>query len=243
MHNASDLNLRRGYEWWLLSEAKKRNPSLLTFGLSWAWPAWVGCPGGDLSSPDCQASPYAFPNQTAAYIVEWVAGAKSAYNVSSASRCKWARAGSSCSVVISALLLRFQLMSSGAGTRRRILRVCASKQREPVSPANLTRSPPPPSPPVQNISSRCAVRSMLQDLSRHAFSATVRWRCRRVYFSSSRAQSPLTCTRCRFQLAMRARHAEQPSACRRGRLRGRPRPGYSPRRCAPRKASLGLRAV
>ena len=84
MHNASDLNLRRGYEWWLLAEAKKRNPSLLTFGLSWAWPAWLGCPGGDLSSPDCQASPYAFPNQTASYIVEWVAGAKSEYNVSSA---------------------------------------------------------------------------------------------------------------------------------------------------------------
>lgn len=54
----------------------------MTFGLAWAWPAWIGCPGGNLSSPDCQASPWAFPNQTAAYVVNWVAGAKAAYNVS-----------------------------------------------------------------------------------------------------------------------------------------------------------------
>ena len=28
MHTSKDLNLNRGYEWWLMSEAKKRNPNV-----------------------------------------------------------------------------------------------------------------------------------------------------------------------------------------------------------------------
>lgn len=32
----------RGYETWLLAEAKKRNPSIITQGLSWGVPGWIG---------------------------------------------------------------------------------------------------------------------------------------------------------------------------------------------------------
>jgi hypothetical protein len=42
MHTRSDLNCNRGYEYWLLEEARRRNPKIVTFGLSWAVPAWVG---------------------------------------------------------------------------------------------------------------------------------------------------------------------------------------------------------
>ena len=42
MHTSKDLNYHRGYEWWLLSEAKKRNPNIKTYGLPWAYPGWVG---------------------------------------------------------------------------------------------------------------------------------------------------------------------------------------------------------
>eukprot|EP01052_Picozoa_sp_SAG31_P002109 SAG31_NODE_71_length_28115_cov_4.128105_9_plen_1065_part_00 len=42
MHYRSDLQCNRGYEYWLLEEARHRNPELLTFGLSWTVPAWVG---------------------------------------------------------------------------------------------------------------------------------------------------------------------------------------------------------
>jgi hypothetical protein len=42
MHSRDDLNCNRGYEWWLLEEAKKRNPDLVTYALSWAVPSWVG---------------------------------------------------------------------------------------------------------------------------------------------------------------------------------------------------------
>eukprot|EP00929_Paragymnodinium_shiwhaense_P033046 TRINITY_DN18221_c0_g1_i3.p1 TRINITY_DN18221_c0_g1~~TRINITY_DN18221_c0_g1_i3.p1 ORF type:complete len:638 (-),score=79.47 TRINITY_DN18221_c0_g1_i3:71-1939(-) len=31
-----------GWEWWLLEEAKKRNPEIVTYGLSWGVPGWVG---------------------------------------------------------------------------------------------------------------------------------------------------------------------------------------------------------
>jgi hypothetical protein len=42
MHSADDLSCNRGYELWLIQEAKARNPSIQTYGLSWAVPAWVG---------------------------------------------------------------------------------------------------------------------------------------------------------------------------------------------------------
>lgn len=42
MHTRHDLNYQRGYEWWLLTEAKKRNPNILTYALSWAVPHWIG---------------------------------------------------------------------------------------------------------------------------------------------------------------------------------------------------------
>ena len=57
MHTADDENYQRGYEWWLMVEAKKvwvqlvwvfvlqsllqRNPNIKLYGLSWAYPAWV----------------------------------------------------------------------------------------------------------------------------------------------------------------------------------------------------------
>ena len=37
-------------EWWLMSEAKKRNPKVRTYVLSWGVPGWVG--NGSYFSPD-----------------------------------------------------------------------------------------------------------------------------------------------------------------------------------------------
>ena len=41
-HFRGDLSCSRGYEVKLISEAKKRNPDVLVYGLSWAVPAFVG---------------------------------------------------------------------------------------------------------------------------------------------------------------------------------------------------------
>src|SRR5450432_2143593 len=42
MHHRNDENYRRGYEWWLMAEAKKRNPALTLDGVAWGCPYWVG---------------------------------------------------------------------------------------------------------------------------------------------------------------------------------------------------------
>eukprot|EP00039_Didymoeca_costata_P021228 m.343840 g.343840 ORF g.343840 m.343840 type:complete len:935 (-) comp23434_c0_seq1:140-2944(-) len=41
MHEKDDINCKRGYEGWLMAEAKKRNPNIKTWGLSWGVPAWI----------------------------------------------------------------------------------------------------------------------------------------------------------------------------------------------------------
>lgn len=32
MHSADDLDYNRGYEWWLMQEAKQRNPDIKLYG-------------------------------------------------------------------------------------------------------------------------------------------------------------------------------------------------------------------
>ena len=40
-HYLGDFNYRRGYIWWIMQEAKKRNPLLTLDGTAWSAPAWV----------------------------------------------------------------------------------------------------------------------------------------------------------------------------------------------------------
>lgn len=42
MRTPSDYDSTRGYEWWLMEEAKKRNPQIVLDVLPWGAPAWVG---------------------------------------------------------------------------------------------------------------------------------------------------------------------------------------------------------
>ncbi|XP_028250515.1 galactocerebrosidase isoform X2 [Parambassis ranga] len=67
MHYENDENYFRGYEWWLMKEAKKRNPNITLIGLPWAFPGWVG---------HGKNWPYDFPDITASYVVNWILGAK-----------------------------------------------------------------------------------------------------------------------------------------------------------------------
>eukprot|EP00937_MAST-01D_sp_MAST-1D-sp2_P000442 g442.t1 len=63
----------RGYEWWLMKEAKKRNPDIRLWALPWAFPGWLDPTGGN--------NPYAAPNATARYVGEWVRGARAQHNL------------------------------------------------------------------------------------------------------------------------------------------------------------------
>ncbi|XP_069806054.1 galactocerebrosidase isoform X1 [Dendropsophus ebraccatus] len=67
MHYPDDQNYFRGYEWWLMKEAKKRNPDIKLVGLPWAFPGWIG---------NGKNWPYDFPDVTAYYVVSWIIGAK-----------------------------------------------------------------------------------------------------------------------------------------------------------------------
>jgi galactosylceramidase len=46
-----------------MTEAKKRNPNIKLYGLSWAFPQWVSCAPGTLAN--CTNDPYHYPEQTA----------------------------------------------------------------------------------------------------------------------------------------------------------------------------------
>ncbi|XP_038630682.1 galactocerebrosidase isoform X2 [Scyliorhinus canicula] len=72
MHYENDENYFRGYEWWLMKEAKKRNPNIKLIGLPWAFPGWIGC-GDDW--------PYTCPDKTAYYVALWIHGAKVYHNL------------------------------------------------------------------------------------------------------------------------------------------------------------------
>ena len=68
MRTATDTNYSRGYEWWLMEEAKKRNPGIMLDCLAWGAPAWIG--GGNYYSQDM-----------ADYVVKFIKGAKDVYGL------------------------------------------------------------------------------------------------------------------------------------------------------------------
>lgn len=62
-HTRSDLNCDRGYEWWLMEQAKARNPDIKLYGLAWGAPGWIG--GGNFWS-----------NDMTNYLLSWLGCAK-----------------------------------------------------------------------------------------------------------------------------------------------------------------------
>ncbi|HZU55998.1 MAG TPA: RICIN domain-containing protein [Actinocrinis sp.] len=41
-HTQGTINCSNGYEWWLMQQAKARNPNIKLYGLAWGAPGWVG---------------------------------------------------------------------------------------------------------------------------------------------------------------------------------------------------------
>jgi hypothetical protein len=63
MRSRADHDYDRGYEWWLMEEARKRNPSIILDTLPWGAPGWVG--EGHFYSEDM-----------AEYVADFLQGAK-----------------------------------------------------------------------------------------------------------------------------------------------------------------------
>ena len=70
MHSADDENYERGYEWKVMVEAKRRNPNIILYGLSWGFPGWVS-----------EGTGHPWTNSTVAYTLKWILGAKKYYNL------------------------------------------------------------------------------------------------------------------------------------------------------------------
>ncbi len=62
-HTRSDLNCDRGYEWWIMEQAKARNPNIKLAALAWGAPGWVG--NGTFLSSDLSS-----------YLLSWLGCAK-----------------------------------------------------------------------------------------------------------------------------------------------------------------------
>jgi hypothetical protein len=63
MRSPDDHNYDRGYEWWLMAEARKRNPKIVLDTLAWGAPGWIG--SGRFYSRDM-----------ANYVADFLGGAK-----------------------------------------------------------------------------------------------------------------------------------------------------------------------
>jgi galactosylceramidase len=68
MHSRDDLNYSRGYEWWLMSEARNRNPNITLDANAWGCPKWVG-ENNFWSQDMCD------------YYASWIKGLKSVYGL------------------------------------------------------------------------------------------------------------------------------------------------------------------
>ncbi|KAH9500106.1 hypothetical protein Btru_076607 [Bulinus truncatus] len=72
MHVEWEADYNRGYEWWLMKEAKLRNPNIKLYGLPWAFPGWLG---------NGTQSPYIDNHKLANYIYKWIRGAEVYHNL------------------------------------------------------------------------------------------------------------------------------------------------------------------
>jgi Glycosyl hydrolase family 59/Glycosyl hydrolase family 59 central domain/Domain of Unknown Function (DUF1080) len=68
MRSRSDHDYNRGYEWWLMEEARKRNPQIILDTLPWGAPGWVG--HGHLYSQDM-----------ANYVADFIEGASKVHHL------------------------------------------------------------------------------------------------------------------------------------------------------------------
>lgn len=70
----TDRNFTRGYEWWLMNEARKRNPQIVLDSLPWGTPGWVG---------------KFYSRKNAQYIAGFLQGAKQTYGMDIAYTGDW----------------------------------------------------------------------------------------------------------------------------------------------------------
>lgn len=79
MHSRQDLNYRRGYMWWELREARRRNPRLSLDGTAWSAPGWLQASGTLFEQDGGDRNFYS--QDTVDYYIEWLRGLRSVYGL------------------------------------------------------------------------------------------------------------------------------------------------------------------
>ena len=84
MHTRDDLNYGRGYLWWDMAEAKKRNPDLTLDGTAWSAPGWIGDHGNlfaESTGKDYEGDKAFFSHDMVDYYVSWLKGLRKVYGL------------------------------------------------------------------------------------------------------------------------------------------------------------------
>ena len=77
MHSRDDLNYGRGYIWWVMTEARRRNPRLSLDGAAWSAPGWVGGHGARYGHAD---EPF-FSQDGVDYYISWLKGLRNVHGL------------------------------------------------------------------------------------------------------------------------------------------------------------------
>jgi galactosylceramidase len=81
MHTRDDLDYTRGYMWWILREAKKRNPGLTLDGAAWSAPGWIGEDPAGRFSGENGGDPAFWSRDAVDYCVKWLQGLRGVYGL------------------------------------------------------------------------------------------------------------------------------------------------------------------
>jgi galactosylceramidase len=84
MHTRQDVNMSRGYLWWEMVEARKRNPKLTLDGAAWSAPGWIGDSGGlyaQSTGSYYKGDARFFSQDTADYYAHWLQGLREFYGL------------------------------------------------------------------------------------------------------------------------------------------------------------------
>ena len=84
-HARGDRDYKRGYMWWEMVEAKKRNPSLTLDGAAWSAPGWIGSAGkvyAQSTGQDYRLDQPFYSEDMEAYYVDWLTGLRDVHGLS-----------------------------------------------------------------------------------------------------------------------------------------------------------------
>ena len=118
---STENDFNRGYEHWLMSEARRRSPSIELLALVYAWPAWIN-PNG--------TTPYAnarTEQNAADYVTGWLDGVKASHNLT----IDWVGIWNEQSYTISYIETLRKTLDAGGHTATKI--VASDRNWEPIA--------------------------------------------------------------------------------------------------------------